>query len=745
MERLSRFLNSLPLRKRFLIGPLIGLAVLGLLTSAFILESQRQSALLTRVAQQDLAAFDRYFEIFANVSAQHMALYGLLSGVKSLEEETLYDRAKERLDAIRGAIEELERASETLAAAGPQAPIPAAVHAELLSQTQDYRWAAAAAVELATVKKEVAAAGLDRANERFVAMNRAFAGVLDAQRGRIIEEIEAQVRRSRVNGIVLAAVGAVVAAILLALLVTLSRYLARSLEAQVEVLGELGNQAGGRLVVEGGHEVEKMGHAVDAFRDVLAQLRESERALGAANEALERRVRERTRELAETNAALKDSEEQLKRLAFYDALTGLANRALFNDRLHMAIAQAQRQRKAIAVLFVDLDRFKDVNDTLGHVAGDHLLVEVARRIEDCARDSDTIGRMGGDEFTVLLTQLDSEADAARVAERIIEAVSNPVVLDGQPVLVGASIGISFFPHDGGDAMTLQKHADMAMYAAKQAGRGQYRVFGREMLIRDGESVSLSVEINQALNNDEFSLVYQPIVDVANGRTDTVEALIRWGRPDGEWLLPRQFLPPAEQAGLIKRVDLWVIERACRDAAAWQRDLGRTLRVCVNLSPLTIQQRDTANHIRDILQRTGLPARLLSIEIAETSVIVAQAAALAALNAIVELGVNISIDGFGTGYSSLSHLTQFPVDSIKLDGSFVNRIRKDRAAEEVIRGLLVLARKLDLYVVAEGVEHESQRAFMESVGCELVQGFLVGEPMSAQRLHAWLDDADRQVR
>jgi diguanylate cyclase (GGDEF)-like protein len=488
MKRLTRFLNGLPLRQRFLVGPLVGLAVLGLMTAAFILESQRQSALLLHVAQEDLAGFDRYFDISARLSERHTALFGLLSGARAVDEATLYDRAKADLEAIHAATDELERASEALAARQAHGAVPAALHGQLLARTLEYRRAAAAAVELATVRKEVAAAGLDRANGRFVAMNRAFAAVLDAQRQGLLEQITDQVRRSRVNGILLAGIGVLVAAVLVAVLVMLSRYLARTLEAQVEALGKLGNEAGGSVSVEGAHEVEKMEHAVDAFRHVLTRLRDSERALGAANEALERRVRERTRELAEANAALQESEEQLKRLAFYDTLTGLANRALFDDRLHMAIAQARRQRKAIAVLFVDLDRFKHVNDTLGHDAGDRLLVEVARRIGACARDSDTVGRMGGDEFMVLLTQLDAEADAARAAERIIEAVSRPVLLEERSVLVGASVGISFFPHDGEDAITLQKHADVAMYAAKQAGRGRYRAFGPELLERgDGAS------------------------------------------------------------------------------------------------------------------------------------------------------------------------------------------------------------------------------------------------------------------
>jgi diguanylate cyclase (GGDEF)-like protein/PAS domain S-box-containing protein len=852
MARLGAYLGRLSLRNRFLIAPLLGLAVLGLLTTAFIFESQRQSTLLTRVADRDLAAFDRYLNVFAKVSDQHTALYSLLLQAKQLDEGTLYDRAKERLEGIYAAIREIEKASAELAGTDTaQAAVLRPLHGSLLARTQDYRRAAASAVEMATVDLNLAASRLAVTSDRFVAMSRAFADMLDAQRNRIHSEIADRVQQSRVSGTVIAVAGVLLAILLLVLSLTLSRLLSRTLEAQVQALTELGRQAGGTAIVGGVHEIDKIGRAIESFRDTLLRLREHENALSLANEQLEERVRARTRELSQANAslrlfeevvrstgeavaiaapdktivevnpayeritgharaeaigtrlypegaeedtgeayyelwrhvetdghwtgeildrrkngdsfpawtmvnavrdehgnvlhyvsvarditALKQSERDLKKLAFYDPLTGLPNRALFNDRLNVALAAAQRHQTGVAVMYVDLDRFKYVNDTLGHPAGDRLLVEISLRISHCLRTSDTVARMGGDEFNVLLTDFAADADVTLVAQRIIEAVSKPVRIGEETVYVGASIGISFFPRDGANADAIQKLADMALYEAKEAGRGQYCVFAPEMLSRAGNRVSLSVEIDAALNNDKFALHYQPIVDAATGRPDGVEALIRWQKPNGEWIPPEKFIPHAEEVGLIKRIDCWVLERACSDAMRWHRD-GRPMRVCVNLSAISIQQGDMAKQIREILQRTGLPPHLLNLEMTETAVISSPMVAHAVLEEIVGLGVALSMDDFGTGYSSLTYLTRFPISCIKLDQSFIARIGKDQASEDVISSLLELARKLKLNVVAEGVEDPGQQAFLKKFGCGLVQGFHIGHPMPVEQLRAWM--------
>jgi diguanylate cyclase (GGDEF)-like protein/PAS domain S-box-containing protein len=434
---------------------------------------------------------------------------------------------------------------------------------------------------------------------------------------------------------------------------------------------------------------------------------------------------------------LKQNEQQLEKLAFHDSLTGLPNRALFRDRLNVALAGAARQKSELGVLFLDLDRFKYVNDTLGHAAGDRMLIEISRRIGGCLRSADTLARMGGDEFTILLPHLGAKADAVQVADRIIEAVGKAVQLDDAAVYVGVSIGISYFPNDGRDAETMQKNADSAMFEAKEAGRGQYRVFSAEMLEKGKQRLSLSVQIDAALKNNEFTLAYQPMVNLATGRPEGVEALIRWQKPGGEWVAPATFIPHAEQAGLIKKIDCWVLERACRDAGTWSQYDGRDLAVCVNLSPVSMQQPDMARLIKDILQRTGLPASRLNLEITENAVKADPNAAQAMLEEITSLGVSFSVNDFGSGYSSLSYLSQFPIKCLKLDRQFVERIGKDKASEEVIRTLLQLAQKLDLRVVAEGVEQHSQQIFLANAGCEIMQGYHFVRPMPGDQLTRWL--------
>jgi len=434
---------------------------------------------------------------------------------------------------------------------------------------------------------------------------------------------------------------------------------------------------------------------------------------------------------------LKQNEKLLEELAFHDTLTGLPNRALFNDRLNVAIAGAARQKNMLGVMYLDLDRFKYVNDTLGHAAGDTLLVVVSQRIDECLRSSDTLARIGGDEFTILLPYIKSEADAVRVAERIVEAAGQAVQLGGEVAVIGASIGISYYPKDGDDAETIQKNADLAMYEAKEAGRGQFRSFKPVMRATGGRRLSLSVQIDAALKNDEFTLAYQPMVNLTAGRAEGVEALIRWQQPGGEWIEPAMFIPHAEQSGLIKKIDCWVLEHACSDAMTWPQLNGHDIVVGVNLSAVSIRQPDMAKLIADILHRTGLPPGRLNLEITENAVKADPNAAQAMLEQITSLGVSFSVNDFGTGYSSLGYLSHFPIKSLKLDRLFIDRIGKDKASEEVIQTLLDLAKKLELRVVAEGVEQQSQQAFLTSAGCEIMQGYHFVRPMPGDKLMEWL--------
>lgn len=862
MTRVLDLLKTLSLRQRFLVAPLLALLMCGLLTAAFVYESQRQNALLNRITERDFAAFDRYSAVFVNLTEQHMALYDILLSAGKIDEATLYDQSKQRLYTIRQAVQDLEQA---LPPAGRTAdPAFDELRNELLARTQGYRAAATSAVEMSTVDLAAAPAQLAIANERFAAMNRRFVKLLELERSGISSEITDRVRASEVGSATIAVIGISAAALLFVLSLALARVLARAIEKQIAILIDLGAQAGARLAVAGADELGRITQAIAAFRQSLVDLRRS-------RDELEERVAERTRELRDANeglrseielrkeaerhlriyaevirstgeavvitdpdgkvievnpayqratgrsreavigspmhapgrdphpeafyeemwrelkadgywtgemmdrrrdgeafpcwalfnavrdehgkavhyvgvlrdiTTLKQNEEQLQKLAFYDALTGLPNRTLFKDRLNVALAGAERQQATLAVMYLDLDRFKYVNDTLGHAAGDRLLIEISQRVGQCLRSSDTLARMGGDEFTILLPHLDTMADAIKIAERIVEAVGKAVQLDDDTVYVGASVGVSFFPQDCRDAATMQKYADLAMYEAKDAGRGQYRVFSQQMLAKGDQRLSLSVQIDAALKRDEFTLAYQPIVNLATGHPEGVEALIRWQKPGGEFVPPATFIPHAEQAGLIKKIDCWVLERACRDAMAWLSSDGDAPPICVNLSAISVQQPDMAKLIKDILQRTGLPPGRLNLEITESAVKADPNAAQAMLEEVTSLGVSFSVNDFGTGYSSLSYLSQFPINCLKLDRLFIDRIGRDKASEEVIQTLLQLARKLKLRVVAEGVEQQDQQAFLTDAGCELMQGYHFVRPMAGGELLEWLSTHSR---
>jgi len=434
----------------------------------------------------------------------------------------------------------------------------------------------------------------------------------------------------------------------------------------------------------------------------------------------------------------KRSQRELEKMAFYDPVTQLPNRTLFNDRLTMALAGATRRHSMMAVIHLDIDQFKQVNDTLGRPAGDRLVVELARRITGSIRGADTIARIGGDEFAILLTQLEVPFEVVYIIERLIETIGAPVELGGMAVHIAANAGISFFPGDGQDGDTLQTYAALALREAKSRGPRQYCRFNTEMLTRSKERFSLGVQLENALNDNAFSLSYQPIINVKTGQVDSLEALIRWQKPDGQWIPPGTFIPYAEAVGLIYRIDCWVLERACSDAAAWAGNGNTALGIAVNLSAVSVQQTNMAKVVEDILRRTCLPAARLTLEITETAVIADPKVARRVLDEIVALGVSLSVDDFGTGHSSLSYLTQFPINYIKLDRLFVSRIGKDVTSEKVIQSVLDLAQRLGLRVIAEGIEEPEQQSFLTGAGCELMQGFYLMKPLHGSQLGDWLE-------
>lgn len=426
----------------------------------------------------------------------------------------------------------------------------------------------------------------------------------------------------------------------------------------------------------------------------------------------------------------KAAEAQIEYLAHYDQLTGLANRALLQERFALLISQAQRHRRRVGVLFLDLDRFKKVNDTLGHSAGDAVLQETARRLRACLRQADFVARQGGDEFIVLINDVDVIQDAAHVAQKIIEAMARRFELQGHAIHISPSIGISVYPDDGSDIETLLKNADVAMYQAKSAGRNNYQFFTHEM--NETALVHLAFEhsLRRALDNGEFLLQYQPQVAMANRCMTGVEALVRWHHPETGIAAPGQFVPIAEESGLIVPIGAWILREVCTQAVSWRNAFGRSLRVSVNVSPLQFRQRDFVDLVSDVLQDTGIDPGTLELEFTEAALMHDADAVVVKLRTLRDAGVRLSIDDFGTGYSCLSYLKRFPIDRLKIDQSFVQDIGRDRGAEAVIEAIVGTAHSLRIGTLAVGVETEEQSAFLCALGCEDAQGYLFSLPLEA---------------
>jgi diguanylate cyclase (GGDEF)-like protein/PAS domain S-box-containing protein len=421
------------------------------------------------------------------------------------------------------------------------------------------------------------------------------------------------------------------------------------------------------------------------------------------------------------------AEEQIEYQAYHDALTGLPNRLLFRDRLTIALAHAKRQERPLAVMFLDLDRFKLVNDTLGHSFGDELLRVVAARLRSVLREGDTIARMGGDEFTVLLGDLRSADDAAKTAQKLLDTVAYPVTVEGHELYVTTSIGIALFPNDGDNAEALLKSADTAMYRAKDAGRSSYRLCTRSMNSRAAERLSIENALRRALERNELVLYYQPLVRLESRETAGMEALLRWNRPGYGIVPPATFIGIAEETRMIVPIGEWVLREACRQAKVWQQGQYPSLRISVNLSPRQFQQSDLREVVQRALDDSGLAPQSLELEITEGTAMFQTDRTIALLAELRELGVRIALDDFGTGHSALSYLRQFPIDRVKIDREFIQEIDTSRSNRAIVSAIVAMAHGLDLSVTAEGVETEAQVSFLLEQRCEEVQGFLFGRP------------------
>ncbi|WP_426208828.1 putative bifunctional diguanylate cyclase/phosphodiesterase [Massilia sp. TWP1-3-3] len=425
----------------------------------------------------------------------------------------------------------------------------------------------------------------------------------------------------------------------------------------------------------------------------------------------------------------KHAEEVISYQAYHDILTDLPNRMLFKDRLGLAVIQAKRKGAELAVMFIDLDRFKLVNDTLGHVKGDELLQQVALRLKECLRRGDTLARQGGDEFTIVLPELVQREDASAIAQKFLESLHQPFDLDGHEVHISASIGIAVYPHDGESIDELLRHADIAMYQVKALGKNGHSFYHDSMLDVSHQKIALEQSLRKALEQNELEMYYQPQIDVVTGRIVGAEGLMRWNHPQRGLLTAGEFLPFAEDNGLMLPISDWMLGALCRDMQIWNAAGGQSIRLSLNLSPQYLDRGDFFEKMRGALVRYGISPAQIEVEITENICIRSPQYAIEQLNKLCQLGVSVAIDDFGTGYSSLSYLHRFPIHTIKIDQSFVREIDDEHGHYPVILAIISIARGLGLHLIAEGVETDVQARYLKSHGCVTMQGYLFHFPVT----------------
>ncbi|HXE38027.1 MAG TPA: EAL domain-containing protein, partial [Azonexus sp.] len=435
--------------------------------------------------------------------------------------------------------------------------------------------------------------------------------------------------------------------------------------------------------------------------------------------------------------------QKMSHLAQHDFLTGLPNRLLLTERFSRAIGQAQRHHKQVALLFLDLDYFKNINDSLGHEIGDRLLQSIAERLVGCVRTTDTVCRQGGDEFVILLSEIEHQQDAAQVADKLLTALLLPHRIDGHELHITLSIGISIYPDDGTSADAVMQNADTAMYYAKAQGRNNYQFFTADMNARAVQRLYVENSLRRALRQDEFELHYQPKIEIASGTMIGAEALIRWQDPDLGMVYPDHFVPIAEECGLIVNIGRWVVREACRQVQAWLAAGLPAVPVSVNISAVEFRHLDFIKGLALILEETGLDPRYLELELTESILMYEAEASALVLEKLKAMGVSLAIDDFGTGYSSLSYLTRFPIDTLKIDQSFVHDIATNADDAAIVGAVIAMGKNLKQRVIAEGVETREQLAYLTKQQCDEGQGYLFSYPVSAGDFARLLTTARRE--
>jgi diguanylate cyclase (GGDEF)-like protein len=481
-------------------------------------------------------------------------------------------------------------------------------------------------------------------------------------------------------------------------------------------------------------------HLVTRLKEKSQDLETARARLAEGNEHLRRRNDALERDVAEGRGHQEKSEQ----LAIHDDLTGLPNRLLLNDRLAMAVSQARRHQRQLAIFFMDLDNFKAINDSMGHAAGDEVLRMVAERLLIIVREEDTLARPGGDEFVLLVTGISSEHDLASVSKKILEAIRAPFTLDGRELSITLSVGVSIFPTDGESPESLLRNADIAMYRSKRRGRNTYQLFTPGKPLSSASRLNLEARLRNALSAGEFLLHYQPIVELLDGQITGVEALLRWQASDSPLISPEGFMPVAEASDLIVPISRWVFRSACSEFARWASGSQAGLTVAINVSTRLFQEPDLVGEISSALEEARLPPDCLDLEITESSAMQDVEYSATVLRRLKDLGVRISLDDFGTGYSSLSHLKRLPIDRIKIDKSFVRNVPTDGDDAAIVSAVIAMAHRLKRTTVAEGVETKDQLYFLRGEGCDHAQGFLFSHPLPATLIETTLKGLRRST-
>ncbi len=450
-------------------------------------------------------------------------------------------------------------------------------------------------------------------------------------------------------------------------------------------------------------------------------------------------------EIESHEETIRERQEHLQQLAHFDHLTHLPNRVLYSDRLLQSILQAERTKQRVAVMFVDLDHFKDINDLAGHRVGDLLLMEVATRLQSVIRSSDTVARMGGDEFTILLPNVRDKENASIVAEKILKTLSEPYRVDGNEFYITASVGITLYPDDGKTVDELLKNADTAMYKAKSDSKNTLQFYSHDMLATVTTRMILLSSLHQALKRTEFVIHYQPKMNTVRERMIGLEALIRWNHPELGMIIPDKFIPLAEETGLIIPIGEWVIRECCRQIRTWKSKGYTPLPISINVSPVQFKRQNFADVVQQILEETGVNPSLLELEITETAIMQDVGFTISTLKRFREMGIAICIDDFGTGYSSLSQLKRFPIDTLKIDKSFIVNIAKNTDDRSIVLAIISMAQSLGLKVVAEGVETSAQLSFLCEQGCQEMQGFFFSKPLPSEKVeHLMIEIQERKA-